>query len=109
MISFLRESMLKINRQNQDRRDTLIGLRQLGSMAAVLSCLLPSLWAQTPTPQARPHNSAAEAKLPFSTGPEVGQQIPAFRALDQNGKMQDFNSIRGPKGAMVVFFRSADW
>ncbi len=23
--------------------------------------------------------------------------------------MQDFNSIRGPKGALLVFFQSADW
>jgi hypothetical protein len=100
--------MLKINRQNQDRRDTSLGLQQPVAMAALLFCLLPSLSAQTPPAQARPRNSA-EAKLPFSTGPEVGQQIPAFRALDQYGKMQDFNSIRGPTGAMVVFFRSADW
>ena len=78
-------------------------------MAALLFCSLPSLSAQTPPPQARPGNSAAEAKIPFSTGPEVGQEIPAFRAVDQYGKMQDFNSIRGPKGAMIVFFRSADW
>ena len=54
-------------------------------------------------------NAAAEPKLPFSTGPEVGQKIPSFGALDQHGKLQDFNSIRGPKGAMIVFFRSADW
>jgi hypothetical protein len=45
----------------------------------------------------------------FATGPEVGQTIPYFRALDQNGKLQDFNSVRGPKGAMIVFLRSADW
>ncbi|HJN93049.1 MAG TPA: hypothetical protein QGF05_10050 [Dehalococcoidia bacterium] len=43
------------------------------------------------------------------TGPEVGEQIPNFRARDQNGEWQDFESIRGPSGAVVVFHRSADW
>lgn len=45
----------------------------------------------------------------IKTGPEVGQQVPAFSAADQNGRTQDLKSILGPKGAMLVFFRSADW
>lgn len=48
-------------------------------------------------------------EAPTSTGLEIGQKIPPFRAIDQNGRLQDFNSVRGPKGAAVVFFRSADW
>ncbi|MEO7145641.1 MAG: hypothetical protein ABI165_19265 [Bryobacteraceae bacterium] len=43
------------------------------------------------------------------TGPEVGSKIPAIRAIDQNGREQDFHSLTGPKGLMLVFFRSADW
>jgi len=46
---------------------------------------------------------------PTSTGVAIGEKIPAFRATDQTGKVQDFNSIRGPKGAVVMFSRSADW
>ena len=46
---------------------------------------------------------------PTSTGPAVGERIPAFRAPDQNGRMQDFNSIKGPNGAAIYFMRSADW
>ena len=46
---------------------------------------------------------------PTSTGPALGEKIPFFRALDQNGHWQDFNSIRGPKGAVIMFNRSADW
>jgi hypothetical protein len=45
----------------------------------------------------------------IKTGPEVGQQVPSFSALDQDGRKQTFQSIVGPKGAMLVFFRSADW
>jgi hypothetical protein len=43
------------------------------------------------------------------TGPAVGQKIPVFQAKDQNGRLQDFESIRGPKGAVILFHRSADW
>lgn len=43
------------------------------------------------------------------TGPEVGQPVPAFSAMDQNGRTQTLKSVMGPNGAMLVFFRSADW
>ncbi len=46
---------------------------------------------------------------PTSTGPAIGEKIPFFGAPDQFGKMQDFNSIVGPKGAVIVFNRSVDW
>jgi hypothetical protein len=42
-------------------------------------------------------------------GPQVGQQVPAFNLKDQTGKVQTLQSIMGPKGAMLVFLRSADW
>ena len=49
--------------------------------------------------------SAAE----FAPGIPVGSKIPAFEARDQKGTVQTFESIRGPKGAFLVFYRSADW
>ena len=45
----------------------------------------------------------------ITTGPEVGQKIPYFRARDQFGRWQDFNSIRGPKGVVLLLNGSADW
>ena len=42
-------------------------------------------------------------------GPQVGERIPDFRLRDQNGKPWNLQSIMGPKGAMLVFYRSADW
>ena len=45
----------------------------------------------------------------IKTGPEVGQRVPAFSAMDQDGRTQTLKSIMGTKGAMLVFFRSADW
>ena len=45
----------------------------------------------------------------IKTGPDVGQPVPALSASDQQGRTQTLQSIVGPKGAMLVFFRSADW
>ena len=83
---------------------------RLSGAAAVLFLGLlwtGSLGAQAPQPAApqEPWMSLP----PTSTGPAVGEKIPPFRAPDQNGNMQDFNSIRGPKGAAIYFVRSADW
>ncbi len=45
----------------------------------------------------------------FQTGPAVGGKIPPFRGIDQNGRAWDFDSIKGPQGALLLFYRSADW
>ena len=45
----------------------------------------------------------------IKTGPAVGDGVPDFAAPDQAGRTQTLKSIMGPKGAMLVFFRSADW
>src|SRR5262245_4519388 len=42
-------------------------------------------------------------------GPQVGATVPEFSLPDQQGKKQTLQSIMGPKGAMIVFYRSADW
>jgi len=46
---------------------------------------------------------------PASLGPAVGQPILPFEAHDQDGRPRDFASLAGPKGLVLVFFRSADW
>jgi len=42
-------------------------------------------------------------------GPKVGERVPDFELKDQNGQTRNLDSIMGPKGAMLVFVRSADW
>jgi cytochrome oxidase Cu insertion factor (SCO1/SenC/PrrC family) len=81
----------------------------LGTVAAVLLSFLvvPVLVAQTPAGGVA--NNAWMTDPPTSTGIAVGQKIPLFQADDQNGKRQDFSSIRGPHGAALYFMRSADW
>ena len=53
-----------------------------------------------------------QAPAPVDTsklGPQVGAVVPAFSGIDQFGKPHTLASTYGPKGAMLVFFRSADW
>ena len=52
--------------------------------------------------------NAIQAQPP-KTGPALGQLVPDFSAPDQANRTQTLKSILGPKGAMLVFFRSADW
>jgi hypothetical protein len=42
-------------------------------------------------------------------GPQVGQRVPDFSLPDQTGRVRTLGSIMGPRGAMLVFLRSADW
>ena len=42
-------------------------------------------------------------------GPQVGQRVPDFSLPDQTGRIRNLDSIMGPRGAMLVFLRSADW
>ena len=42
-------------------------------------------------------------------GPQVGAVAAAFAGVDQFGTSRTLASSYGPKGAMLVFFRSADW
>jgi hypothetical protein len=42
-------------------------------------------------------------------GPQVGARVPSFTLTDQTGHARSLESLMGPKGAILVFFRSADW
>ena len=42
-------------------------------------------------------------------GPQVGQRAIDFSLPDQQDRVRTLKSLAGPKGTMLVFFRSADW
>ena len=42
-------------------------------------------------------------------GLEAGQKAPSFTARDQFGHEQNLTTLKGPKGTVLLFFRSADW
>jgi hypothetical protein len=73
--------------------------RVLGSTLAGLLFMTPPALAQQPL-----------QKIDVSRlGPQVGQVVPDFRLRDAQGNVWTRASIMGPKGAMLVFSRSADW
>jgi len=73
-------------------------------MVAVL-VVLGGLFASPPQ-----SNPPARTRIDLSKlGPQVGERVPDFNLKDQDGKSWTLQSIMGPKGAMLVFFRSADW
>ena len=53
-----------------------------------------------------PSNNLA---VPQSIGIEVGQRAPAFALPDEFGREQCNQTLRGSRGTVLLFFRSADW
>jgi len=51
---------------------------------------------------------AGEAVAP-SIGLEIGERAPTFALPDQFCHEQSNETLRGPKGTVLLFFRSADW
>jgi len=50
--------------------------------------------------------SLTSAQMP---GIDTGKPAPDFHLLDQFGKQHSLASLMGPKGLVLLFFRSADW
>jgi cytochrome oxidase Cu insertion factor (SCO1/SenC/PrrC family) len=44
-----------------------------------------------------------------SIGLEIGQRVPEFALTDQLGHEQSNETLKGSKGTIILFFRSADW
>jgi len=42
-------------------------------------------------------------------GPPTGQKLPNFELQDQDGKPHTLESLLGANGAVILFYRSADW
>ena len=57
------------------------------------------------------HLVALQAPVPGidAIGPQVGDAVPDFTLPDQSGTPRTLKSILRSNGAMLVFFRSADW
>jgi cytochrome oxidase Cu insertion factor (SCO1/SenC/PrrC family) len=64
------------------------------------------LGLSVPTEQKMPPGNSAVAP---PIGLEIGQHAPAFTKTDQFGKEQSNETLKGSKGTILLFFRSADW
>ena len=72
-------------------------MRRFLSLTTLVFCVVGVAARQTPAPDVQ------------KIGPQVGQVVPDFELLDQAGTRRTLKSLLGPNGAMLVFFRSADW
>ncbi len=78
--------------------------RVFSASCVVALTAMMALTGLTAAQQAQPQPVNVE-----TLGPQVGQKAITFRLPDQNGRPRDLASVAGPKGTMLVFFRSADW
>ena len=52
---------------------------------------------------------AADLPPVAGLGPQVGDTVPDFTLPDQDGRSRTLDSLMGPEGLVLVFYRSADW
>jgi hypothetical protein len=71
-------------------------------------CLIALAMAEGPTAAPQATGPAATVDVD-AIGPKIGETLPDFTLPDQHGAPHSLKSILGPDGAVIVFFRSADW
>ena len=94
------------NRRSKQEPMTLRPGRHWIAAAVFAACALEASVRAT-SPQASP----PPAGLPDvqKLGPQIGERVPDFTLTDQQGQPRTLASLMGPKGLMLVFYRSADW
>jgi hypothetical protein len=75
-------------------------------VASAVVYALFGLVAQPTAQQSSPQPTLPDVQ---KLGPQIGTRVPDFTLLDQKGQSRTLASLMGPKGLMLVFFRSADW
>jgi hypothetical protein len=98
--------------------------RGAGAKLALYDDTIRAVFALEPQDQARGHLGdsvtvagtlrsntiqVATLNLLTSIGLGIGQKAPAFSTRDQFGHEQSLATLKGPKGTVLLFFRSADW
>jgi hypothetical protein len=89
--------------------------RRCFSMIRAISCpgIALGLWLLALGPAvgsaARQQPNTTQTVDVDTVGPKVGETLPEFSLRDQGGRVHSLKSLIGSKGAVIVFFRSADW
>jgi hypothetical protein len=78
------------------------------STRAIAALLLSVAWIGAADARQAPAQERQRVDV-SRLGPQVGQRVPDFTLPDQTGRTRNLQSIMGSRGAMLVFFRSADW
>jgi peroxiredoxin len=76
-------------------------LQLLLSVVLAASCMVPAVLAQEKAAPAQTH--------PSGIGLAIGTRAPAFSLRDQSGRVETNQTLKGAKGTVLLFFRSADW
>jgi cytochrome oxidase Cu insertion factor (SCO1/SenC/PrrC family) len=74
--------------------------------AAVIGLALAPIVGSTAQQQAKTPAATIDVE---TVGPQLGDALPEFRLRDQRGQLRSLKSLLGTNGAVIVFFRSADW
>jgi peroxiredoxin len=75
-------------------------------VAVLVGCVELAHAGGAPQPQTSSGRSLPEVQ---TLGPQVGSRVPDFTLADQQGQPRSLASLMGPKGLMLVFYRSAAW
>jgi len=75
-------------------------------MVVVMATLTMGLTWTACAPASPPERTRVDVS---ELGPQVGEQVPDFSLPDQNGQVRTLESVLGPRGALLLFHRSADW
>ena len=73
-----------------------LSTRRVLATSLVVACSVALATAQAPVD-------------PATLGPKVGEKAIPFTLPDQTGTPRALGALAGPKGTMLVFFRSSDW
>lgn len=76
---------------------------------SIFACALSVAAAMAARPCAEVQTVSRVTPDGEGVGPQVGETIPDFSLPDGSGRVHTRASLIGPKGATIVFFRSADW
>ena len=79
------------------------------ALATLLAVILSMSWVGNSMAGGQSPQPARQAIDVSKLGPQVGQPVLDFSLPDQTGRTRNLQSIMGPRGAMLVFLRSADW
>lgn len=79
-------------------------LRLMRGGIIIVGLLATSMWSP-----ATAVAESAEANPKIHAGINAGEKIPAFKATDQNGREQTWQTLAGRNGLVLLFYRSADW
>lgn len=102
-----RVESLRIRESNGGRFDAMRFKRNL--MLERASLYKGELWMRPIVIGILVASAVCSQSAPGDPGPAVGSRVPDFTAVDQDGRSRSLHSLMGPKGLMLVFFRSADW